>query len=129
MWRRSDSGSISAPAKKVSGPEPKVARKSIQGVVWKPRKLPPITPIPILISATETPSLRSGWRAAPSHPDGRDEPHVVGDELREHPAVPPHQVFGANKRPLARPYRSSPEPSALAGGSDHQRAQAGSIAV
>jgi hypothetical protein len=33
MWRRSDPGSISAPARKVSKPEPKVARKSIQGDV------------------------------------------------------------------------------------------------
>jgi hypothetical protein len=56
MCRRSESGSISAPARKVSKPEPNVARKSIQGVVCRPAKLPPRMPKPISMSATETPT-------------------------------------------------------------------------
>src|SRR5712691_9724555 len=65
---RSDSGSISAPARKVRSPEPKVARKSIQGVVWNPRKLPPMTPTNISTSATEIPSLMEMTLATSASP-------------------------------------------------------------
>src|SRR5215831_3044563 len=53
---RSDAGSISAPARKVRRPEPKVARKSIHGVGCKPRKFPSMTPTNISTRATEMPS-------------------------------------------------------------------------
>src|SRR6266566_3629262 len=52
---RRESGSISAPARKVRRTAPKVARKLTHSLVCSPRKLPPITPIPISISATEMP--------------------------------------------------------------------------
>jgi len=68
MCRRRESGSISAPARKVSRPEPKVARKSIQGVVCSPAKLPPMMPNAISISATDTPTrieTRLAARAIP----------------------------------------------------------------
>jgi len=52
---RRESGSISAPARKVRRTAPKAARKLTHSLVCSPRKLPPITPIPISISATEMP--------------------------------------------------------------------------
>src|SRR5882724_4681091 len=52
---RRESGSISAPARKVRRTAPKVARKLTHSLVCRPRKLPPITPMPISISATEMP--------------------------------------------------------------------------
>src|ERR1035437_4844228 len=54
--RRSVSGSSSAPARKVSRPEPKIARKSIHGVVWMWKTSPAKTPTRISTSATEMPS-------------------------------------------------------------------------
>jgi len=49
-------GSTSAPARRVSTILPNEARKSIQGGLWRPRKLPATTPRLISISATEIPS-------------------------------------------------------------------------
>src|ERR1019366_9763928 len=71
---RSETGSISAPARKVKTPRPSIARKFVQSVVckicWPPAKwmLPAATPTTISISATEMPTrieIRLARNASP----------------------------------------------------------------
>src|SRR5579885_3396001 len=75
-WARRESGSISAPARNVSRPAPKVARKLIQSLVLIPRALPATTPSRISIRATDTPrriEMRLAINAIPIQADATNQ--------------------------------------------------------
>src|SRR5712691_5688599 len=111
---RSDSGSISAPARKVRSPEPKVARKSIQGVVWNPRKLPPMTPTNISTRATEMSSLMEMTLATSASPIQAAATNQMFS-IRCPPAIecqPPGEPEGRRYKAPDRPPGHDQEPSA-----------------
>ncbi len=65
---RTTSGSISAPARKVSRMAPKPARKLTQGASGRPMMLPATAPTTISVSATDIPTQIDNMDAASASP-------------------------------------------------------------
>src|SRR5215831_19398714 len=127
---RSDAGSISAPARKVRRPEPKVARKSIHGVGCKPRKFPPMTPTNISTRATEMPSrieMTLASRANPIQADATNHTFSIGALLPSRSELS-GKLEGRRDHAPDRPPGPHQEPSASRGSGGTHPALADSIA-